>query len=70
MPGSDTGWKFIPCGKAYGEELGLFLRAGISYEEVIRAASMGPLRKGMPADFLVLDGLEIKQMVHHGQIRY
>jgi len=68
LPGSDAGPKFIPFGKAYSEELDLFLRAGIPYNEVIRAASMGPLKKGMPADFLVLDGLEIKKIVRHGQI--
>ena len=68
LPGSDAGPKFIPFGKAYSEELRLLLSAGIPYNEVIRAASMGPLKKGMPADFLVLDGLEIKQIVHHGQI--
>jgi predicted amidohydrolase YtcJ len=67
VPGSDSGPAFIPYGKSYDEELRIFLKAGIPYETIIEAASMGPLRRGMAADFLVLDGLEIKKVMIHGK---
>jgi len=67
LPGSDSGPKFIPYGSAYIEELRLFLRAGIPFEDVIRLASMMELTEGTQADFVLLDGMSVEQVVFRGQ---
>jgi len=67
LPGSDSGPKFIPYGSAYIEELRLFLRAGIPFEDVIQAAVTARLTEGAPADFVLLDGLTVEQVVFRGK---
>lgn len=67
LPGSDSGPKFIPYGSAYIEELRLFLRAGIPFEDVLRSAATGMLTEGAPADFVLLDGMTVEHVVFRGQ---
>ncbi|MBI5847881.1 MAG: amidohydrolase family protein [Nitrospirae bacterium] len=67
LPGSDSGPKFIPYGSAYIEELRLFLRAGIPFEEVIRSSAASVLTEGVPADFVLLDGLSVAHVVIRGR---
>jgi imidazolonepropionase-like amidohydrolase len=67
LPGSDSGPTFIPYGSAYIKELRLFSRAGISIENIIRFATTAVLTEGGPADFVLLDGLSVKQVVFRGQ---
>ena len=67
LPGSDSGPHFIPYGKAYHEELGLFNRAGLSEEYILSSAVVNQFREGMRADFLVLKGLEIKEVFIQGE---
>ena len=66
LPGSDSGPKFIPHGEAFIGELGLLLQSGIPYDDVIQSASTGPLQQSHHADFLILEGLEIRNMVRRG----
>jgi len=63
LPGSDSGPRFIPYGSAYLEELRLFLKAGIPFENVIRSAAASTLSEGAPADFVLLDDLSVKHVV-------
>ncbi len=67
LPGSDAGPKFIPYGSAYIRELRLFLRAGIPFEDVIQSAATAILTEGAPADFVLLDGMSVEQVVFRGQ---
>jgi len=67
LPGSDSGPKFIPYGSAYIDELRLFLRAGIPFEDVIQSATTAILTEGTPANFVLLDGLSVEQVVFHGK---
>jgi len=68
LPGSDAGPQFIPYGTSYLDELCLFEKAGMAHPDIIRAASMTVLRKGAPADFVVLDGLSVIQVVINGTV--
>lgn len=67
LPGSDSGPSFIPYGTAFVEELRLFIRTGIPFEEVIRSAAAAVLTEGARADFVLLDGLSVKHVVFRGQ---
>jgi imidazolonepropionase-like amidohydrolase len=66
LPGSDSGPHFMPYGKAYHEELGQFRKAGLSDEYILSSAVIGQFTPGMPADFLVLKGLEIEKIFIRG----
>jgi len=67
LPGSDSGPRFIPYGKAYHKELDLFKQAGLSDEYILSSAVMGQFRAGMQADFLVLKGIEIEKVFIRGE---
>jgi imidazolonepropionase-like amidohydrolase len=67
LPGSDAGPQFIPYGHSYLKELHLFHKAGISIERILSAASCKYLTAGLPADFLVLDGLSIRSVFRGGK---
>jgi len=67
LPGSDSGPKFIPYGSAYIDELRSFQKAGMSIEDVLRSAAGTVLTEGGPADFVLLDGLSVAQVVVRGQ---
>lgn len=67
LPGSDSGPHFIPYGKAYHKELGLFKKAGLSEEYILSSAVVNRFSEGMRADFLVLKGLEIKKIFIQGE---
>lgn len=68
LPGSDAGPAFIPYGISFIEELRLMLQAGIPYEDVIRSSAAGPLERNVPADLLVLEGLELKGVFLRGKL--
>ncbi len=68
LPGSDSGPHFIPYGSAYIDELRLFLRAGIPFENVIQSASSYVIKEGAPADFILLDGLTAEYLVLSGKL--
>jgi len=61
LPGSDSGPACIPYGKAYQDELYFWQRAGIPIEHILSSAAVAPFKQGQKADFLVLDGLEVKK---------
>jgi len=67
LPGSDSGPTFIPYGSAYINELGLFLRAGIPFDDVIQSAAAGRLTEGAPADFVLLEGMSVNHVVFRGE---
>jgi hypothetical protein len=67
LPGSDSGPRFIPYGRAYHEELGLFKKAGLSDKYILSSAVVSQFRTGMQADFLVLKGLEIEKIFIRGE---
>jgi len=67
LPGSDSGPYFIPYGKAYHKELELFKQAGLSDEYILSSAVAGQFGTGMPADFLVLKGIEIEKIFVRGE---
>jgi len=67
LPGSDAGPSFIPYGISYHGELALFKKAGLSIEDVLSAAVIGPFRKGMKANFLVLRGLTVERVFRDGR---
>ena len=67
LPGSDSGPHFIPYGKAYHEELGLFKKAGLSEEYILSSAVVNQFKAGKRADFLVLKGLEIEKIFIQGE---
>jgi imidazolonepropionase-like amidohydrolase len=66
LPGSDAGPQFIPYGDSFISELALLLRSGMPYDAIIRSASAGPLQKLQDADFLVLEGLKIREIILRG----
>jgi imidazolonepropionase-like amidohydrolase len=68
LAGSDAGASFIPYGTAFHEELTYFLQAGLSPEEVYRTAITGTFEKDRNADFLVVDGLEVKAVYIGGRL--
>ena len=67
LPGSDSGPHYIPYGKAYQKELGLFKRAGLSDEYILSSAVAAQFRTGMQADFLVLKGIKIQRVFIRGE---
>ncbi len=66
LPGSDSGPKFIPYGKAYHEELLFFKKAGLSDDYIVGSAAHRSLTKGMNADFLALQGTDVKKVFING----
>ncbi len=62
LPGSDSGPAFIPSGGSFLEELRLFHKAGLGMSTIFKSAVTGPFEKGAKADYLVLDGFEVKAM--------
>ncbi len=67
LPGSDSGPKFIPYGSAYIDELRLFQKSGMSIEDVLRSAAGPVLTEGARANFVLLNGLSVEQVVVSGQ---
>ncbi|UCD35078.1 MAG: amidohydrolase family protein [Nitrospiraceae bacterium] len=67
LAGSDSGPSFIPFGASLWEEVGLFRKSGLSPETVLSSASVGPLKKDAPADFLVLQGISLKEICLNGR---
>jgi imidazolonepropionase-like amidohydrolase len=61
LAGSDAGPSFIPYGRSFYNELEWFRKAGLSHEQILASATCGDLAVGQKADFLVLDGLSIKE---------
>ncbi len=68
LPGSDSGPDFIPYGTAYSEELLFLQRAGLSDETILSSAASVELEEGGKADFLVLDGLSVKNVCIGGSL--
>ncbi|MHB8841615.1 MAG: amidohydrolase family protein [Candidatus Aquicultor sp.] len=66
LPGSDSGPDFIPYGTAYSEELLFLQKAGLSDEAILSSAASVELEEGGSADFLVLDGLSVKNVCAGG----
>lgn len=66
LAGSDSGPSSLPYGKAYHGELDLFRKAGLSVEEILRSSVAEHFRRGMHADYLVLNGLEIERVCIQG----
>ncbi len=66
LPGSDSGPHFIPYGKAYHEELVFLKKAGLSDEQILASAVVGQCRTGMPADFLIVNGIEVEKVFIRG----
>jgi imidazolonepropionase-like amidohydrolase len=62
LPGSDSGPAFIPCGVSFLEELKFFHKAGLDMDTIFKSAITGPFKKGMKADYLVMDGFDIKEV--------
>ncbi len=67
LPGSDAGPDFIPLGSSYHEELLMLQKAGIPVESILSAAITCQLETGAQADFLVLDGLDVKKVFLKGK---
>ena len=67
LPGSDAGPDFIPYGSSFHEELLTFQKAGIPVESILSSAITRQFERGEQADFLVLDGLDIKKVYLHGE---
>jgi imidazolonepropionase-like amidohydrolase len=66
LPGSDAGPDFIPYGLSFHEELLMFQKAGIDDVDILSLAITGQLERGAQADFLVMDGLDIKKVFIRG----
>lgn len=66
LPGSDAGPDFIPYGLSYKDELLLFQKAGIPAEDILSSAIIGQFERGSHADFLVMDGLDVKKVFIRG----
>jgi imidazolonepropionase-like amidohydrolase len=66
LPGSDSGPQFLPYGKSCLDELAFFKKAGICDRLVLTWAVAEPFKIGMPADFVILKGSEIKTVFFHG----
>jgi len=66
LPGSDAGPDFIPYGLSFHEELLMFQKAGIDDVDILSSAITGQLERGAQADFLVMDGLDIKKVFIRG----
>ena len=67
LPGSDSGPDTIPHGASYLEEMRMFLSAGIPYDYILQAVAASPLKAGIPADFVVLDGLTVQNVMLGGK---
>jgi imidazolonepropionase-like amidohydrolase len=65
--GSDAGPDFIPLGSSYHDEMLMLQKAGIPVESILSAAITCQLETGAPADFLVLDGLDVKKVFLKGK---
>jgi imidazolonepropionase-like amidohydrolase len=57
LPGSDAGPSYIPFGASFLRELNFFIKAQIPAGQILRAAALHPLKRGVRADFLLLRGL-------------
>jgi len=67
LPGSDAGADFIPYGSSFHEELLMFQKAAIPVESILLSAITRQFERGEQADFLVLDGLDVKKVYLHGE---
>ncbi len=67
LPGSDAGPEFIPYGSSFHEELLMLQKAGIPPEDILSSAAAKQFEQGARADFLVLDGLEVKKVFLKGK---
>lgn len=68
LPGSDAGAAVIPYGSSFLRELDLFEKAGMSSENILLSAAAEVLKQGAKADFLIVDGLNVKQVCRGGRI--
>lgn len=66
LAGSDSGPPFIPYGKAFSEELAFFKKASVSNEKILASATFGALVPGTEANFIVLEGLNVKKVFYRG----
>jgi len=67
LPGSDAGPDYIPYGSSYHEELLMLQKAGIPVENILSSAIAKQIEQGAQADFLVLDGLDVKKVFIRGK---
>jgi imidazolonepropionase-like amidohydrolase len=70
LPGSDAGPRSIPYGTSFRDELGLLLKAGIPFEDVLRNASACVIEREQQADLLILEGMAIRHAVRQGEFLY
>lgn len=66
LPGSDSGPSFIPYGEAYSGELAFFKKASVHDEKIFGSAAFGVLLPGREANFIVLEGLNVKKVFYRG----
>lgn len=66
LPGSDAGPAVIPYGTSFLRELDLFEKAGMSIENILLSAAAERLIPGAPADFLILEGLNVQRVCRGG----
>ncbi len=66
IPGSDAGPDYIPYGSSYHKELLMLQKAGIPVEDILTSAITKQFEQGAKADFLVLDGLDVKKVFIRG----
>ena len=62
LPGSDAGPDFISYGSSFYDELMLFQKAHIPIENILSSAVARQFKTGSQADFLIMDGLEVKKV--------
>jgi imidazolonepropionase-like amidohydrolase len=67
LPGSDSGPGIIPYGIGYLRELQFFRDAGLPLDDILSSACIDDLKEGIRADFLVLDGLDVKKIFISGE---
>jgi len=67
LPGSDAGASFLRYGETFTDELQFLVRSGLSPEDIIETSLDNHVGPGMPADFLVLDGLKVKKVFLKGE---
>lgn len=67
LPGSDSGPSFLPYGETFRLELDHFRKAGLPLDKILSSAAAGTFVKGSDANFLVLDGLNIRSVYIRGK---
>ena len=67
LPGSDAGPDIIPYGLSFHKELLMFQKAGIPVESILSSAITRQFERGAQADFLIIDGLDVKKVYLQGE---